>query len=110
MPRYRDPLIAAAATWALLMPSGAGAVDMQEGLWEITTKMDMPGMPAGMGETTTQHCFTGHEIEDPRNTLPKDDQCAILETSTSANTVTWRVQCKGERPMTGTGRRLGPCR
>ena len=102
MPRYR--LLAIAATcFAVLASNTAGAVDMQEGLWEITTRVEMPGMPAGMGNTTMQHCFTKQDVQDPRAAMPKDDRCTFSDLRTSGNTASWTVQCKGEEPMKGTG-------
>jgi uncharacterized protein DUF3617 len=103
MLRYGRRIAAIAAACVLAVSTNAGAIDMKEGLWEITTRMEMPGMPAGTGSHTVQHCVTKQDAEDPRRTLPKDDRCTIGDYKTSGNTVTWTMQCRGETEMTGTG-------
>jgi uncharacterized protein DUF3617 len=103
MLRHRGLLVAPAVAFVFVASAPAGAVDMQEGLWEITTRMEMPGMPAGMGAHTVQQCVTKQDTADPSRTMPKDDHCTLADFKTSGNTVTWSVVCKGEGDMTGTG-------
>lgn len=76
---------------------------MQPGLWEITTRMDMPGMPAGMGQHTVQVCYRPNDVEDASKTVPKDKNCDIKDYKLSGNTASWRIECRGETQMTGSG-------
>ena len=87
----------------------AAAPNMKEGLWEITTKMEMPGMPAGMKPQVVQHCVTKKDLDDPRKTTPgsndpkRDSNCQMTDYKLQGNTATWNMACKGENAMTGSG-------
>ena len=85
----------------------AAAPDLKEGLWEITTKMEMPGMPAGMKPQVMQQCLTKKDLDDPRKTAPggdpKDNRCQMTDYKMQGNTATWNMACKGEEAMTGSG-------
>jgi hypothetical protein len=87
--------------------SHAAAPNMQDGLWEITMKMELPGMPAGPKPQTVQQCITKKDLEDPRKTTPgndpKDDRCQVTDYKMQGNTATWNMACKGEGAMSGSG-------
>lgn len=77
---------------------------MREGLWEISTRMEMPNMPQmpkgmpGMGETTMKHCYRKEDVRDDKKIVPQgqnDPNCAVKDTKVSGNKVIWEVQCKG---------------
>lgn len=99
------PLLAAAF---YSMSTHAASPNMKEGLWEITMKMEMPGMPAGMPPQIMQQCITKKDMEDPRKTAPggtdpKDSRCQVSDYKLQGNTATWNMACKGENAMTGSG-------
>ena len=84
----------------------AAAPNMKEGLWEITMKMEMPGMPAGMPPQVLQQCLTKKDLEDPRKTAPGDpgdSRCQMTDYKLLGNTATWSMACKGEGAMSGVG-------
>jgi len=90
------------------VPAHAASPNMKEGLWEISMKMEMPGMPAGMKPQVVQQCVTKKDMEDPRKTTPggvdpKDSRCQISDYKLQGNTATWNMACKGENAMTGSG-------
>jgi len=96
------------AATLLSAPAHAAAPNMKEGLWEITTKMEMPGMPGGMKPQVMQQCFTKKDLDDPRKTAPsggdpKDNRCQMTDYKMQGNTATWNMACKGEDAMTGSG-------
>ena len=109
--------------------------NMEDGLWEITTTVDMPGMPAKSFTHTT--CLT-KEKAVPQTA---ESGCTIKDVKTQGNTVTWTVVCsegtstsKGKITYAGTtmdgvtettvktngktmtmkntmkGKRIGPCK
>jgi hypothetical protein len=99
------PLLAAVLA---SIPAHAAAPNMKEGLWEITMKMEMPGMPAGMKPQVVQQCVTKKDMDDPRKTTPggadpKDNRCQMSDYKMQGNTATWNMACKGENAMTGSG-------
>jgi len=92
----------------LCAPAYGAAPNMKEGLWEITMKMEMPGMPAGMKPQVMQQCITRKDMGDPRKAAPggpdpKDSRCQISDYKMQGNTATWNMACKGENAMTGSG-------
>lgn len=94
-------------TAAPLLHAAAGP-NMKPGLWEVTVKMDMAGMPQGMQAQTTQRCVTAKDLEDPRKVGPGADprmtsQCEVSNYRMQGNTATWEMACKGPEQMKGTG-------
>jgi hypothetical protein len=104
--RYTTTCVLAAAV--LSGGAHAAAPNMKDGLWEITMKMDMPGMPAGMKPQVLQQCITKKDLEDPRKTAPsgsdpRDNRCQMTDYKIQGNTASWNMACKGEGAMTGSG-------
>lgn len=74
-------------------------------LWEVSTKMEMAGMPFAMPGQTSKVCMQkGHE-KDPNNAVPKnkDQDCKMSESKVSGNKSSWKMKCEGKNPMTGSG-------
>jgi len=77
--------------------------DIREGQWEITTKMEIPGMPTNMPPVKNTQCLTDKDFV-PENSQPGQD-CKFPETKVTGNTVTWTMECKGKGgEMKGTGK------
>ena len=70
------------------------APNMEDGLWEITTTVDMPGMPS---KSFTQTSCLTKEKAVPQTA---ESGCTIKDMKTQGNTVTWTVVCK-EATSTG---------
>jgi hypothetical protein len=64
------------------------APNMEDGLWEITTTVDMPGMPSKSFTHTT--CLT-KEKAVPQTA---ESGCTVKDMKTQGNTVTWTVVCR----------------
>jgi len=81
-------------------------VNMHEGLWEITTRMEMQGMPMQMPARKHTQCLTKKNML--KTMVPeeqdKEEECKITDTETSGNTVTWVMKCSGEDTMEVTGK------
>ncbi|MGA2515819.1 MAG: DUF3617 family protein [Thermodesulfobacteriota bacterium] len=110
------------------------APNMEDGLWEITSTMEMPGMPA--------KSFTHNSCLTKEKAVPQTSQsdCTIKDVKNLGNTITWTVVCregatmsKGKVTYAGTtmdgviettvksnggktmtmkmkGKRIGPCK
>lgn len=78
---------------------------MQPGLWEVTTRMQMTGMPMQMPAQTVRHCYTKQDIEKGDRTVPQadDKNCKITDYKLRGNTATWSIVCTGQGAMSGTG-------
>jgi hypothetical protein len=73
---------------------------MQEGLWEITSEVKMPGM--NLPPSTHTQCITKDDLV-PQKTQP-GQECQMTDVKVNGNTVTWKMRCSGQgRDMTGTG-------
>jgi hypothetical protein len=122
------------AAMLLALPPVASAQNTGE-LWEISTQMNIPGMPAGMGGQTQRVC----QGDDPERRAASDkDQkdCKVTDKKQTATRTTITMQCKqgtmtvdqqynaartefksnikmnskdGEFTMTSTGRKVGAC-
>jgi hypothetical protein len=86
-------ILAVAIVPMFLAPNNvAKAQNMKEGLWEITTTMEMPGMPTQMPPQIHRHCLTKKDMV-PQKEDPNQD-CKMTSHSVNGDTVTWVVECK----------------
>ena len=94
---------------ASLFVAGADAARnrLKPGLWEITSTMDMPGMPVPIPPRTHTQCITAKDADDPKKFAPessgKDQECSLKDYKATGDKVTWSVECQGKRPGRGTG-------
>lgn len=82
------------------------APNMQPGMWEITTKMEMTGMEGmpAMPPQTIRQCIKPADVQNGTATVPKGDpMCEIRNYKVQGTTASWQMECKGENPMTGNG-------
>ncbi len=104
-------LIAAALGFLVLPWLASAQAPVRDGNWEITTRMDMPGMagmPMVMPPVTTKQCITKEQASDPKAALPKAGDhtgggCTVGDYKVVGNKVTWTMKCDGEMKMTGNG-------
>lgn len=96
--------LAAATALILAAPSAlCAAPNMQDGLWEITSKMDIQGMPMVVPPTRHTQCLTQKEAI-PHKT-EKNQDCKMTSTKIEGNTVSWTMQCRGkEGSIDSTGK------
>ena len=83
----------------------AGGPSFKEGKWEITTKMEMPGMPMEMPAFTHTQCMTQEDFvpDSSQQQQQGDGNCEPVKVKTSGNTVTWSIKCKSEEGGVVTG-------
>ena len=71
--------------------------------WEITSKMEMPGMPFAMPGTTTKVCIPKGAEKNPEKTSG-DKSCKMTDVNTVGNKTTWKARCDRDgEVMTGVG-------
>jgi hypothetical protein len=71
--------------------------------WEVTNKMEMPGMPFAMPATTTKVCISKGSENNPEKTAG-DKNCKMTDVKTVGNKTTWKARCDHDgEVMTGTG-------
>ena len=85
----------------------ASGPSIQEGKWEIITKMEMPGMPSDMPQQTFVHteCLTKDDyVPQGSQTSGSGGDCEIRDVRTSGDTVSWTMHCNtGQGEMNGEG-------
>jgi hypothetical protein len=116
-----------------LAVTAAGAADTGD-LWEVTTQMNMAGLPPGMGGGTRQVCT---EKGDPKKAMQREDsKCKVTDLKESGTRIQMTMQCpegtgtmdttfnaarteykgtmkmtskQGEMTMNTQGRKIGAC-
>jgi hypothetical protein len=81
--------IVVSLTWTV----GAWA-ELKEGLWEITTQVEIKGMPQSIPPATVRQCITKNDAV-PQN-KDKSYECKTTAQNMSGNTVSYTVECKGK--------------
>lgn len=84
---------------SMLWSAGAFA-ELKEGLWEITTQVEIKGMPQSMPPTTIRQCITKSDPV-PQN-KDKNYECKTTSQKISGNTVSYNVECKGKEAVMQT--------
>jgi hypothetical protein len=74
----------------------------QDELWEVTTKMEMAGMPMAVPPQTRQVCQPKRTGQD-EEMVPKQQDCRITDIQRSGNRTTFTMVCEGKDKITGTG-------
>lgn len=92
---------------ATLFAADNSLPNMQEGLWEITTKFEISGMSKNLPAHTVQHCVTKKDIEQGHGNIHQPDSrnknCQVTDYKVRGNKASWRLVCTGTNPMTGNG-------
>ena len=93
---------------ALLLIAGAAAAQGyktdpagKDELWDVTSKMEMAGMPFAMPAQTRRVCAAkGNDA----GTIPRNEGCTVAESKRVGNKLAYRMDCKdGNNDYTATG-------
>ena len=88
--------------WLLLGLTAVTGAHAQSGsgeLWDMTTRMEMAGMP---GQSfTNQVCMKKGQTQPDK--MSQDKNCKVADMRTVGNKTTWKIECAGRDPMTGEG-------
>lgn len=110
-PLPRTARIASVATLLAFAGLAAGPAASQVGykadpqgkdeLWDVTSKMEMPGMPFAMPAQTRRVCA---EKGNDNGMIPRNEGCTVAESKRTGNKLTYRMTCKdGNNDYTATG-------
>jgi hypothetical protein len=83
--------IALAFALAASLPASAQAKD---DLWEVSTKMEMPGMPMAMPAQTNRFCIGKNRKDE--EFVPKQGDCRMVESKRAGNKFTYKMDCSGK--------------
>ena len=70
-------------------------------LWDVTIKMEMPGMPMAIPPRTSRVCVTKGANEE--TFVPQQGECKTVESKRTGNKYTYKTVCDGKNKMTSTG-------
>lgn len=83
---------------ALSLPASAQGKD---DLWEISSRMEMPGMPMAMPGQTSRVCVGKNRKDE--DLIPKQGDCHVVESKRAGNKFTYTMECAGSEPSTIAG-------
>jgi len=72
----------------------AALAEIKEGLWEITSRAEMKGLPAQMPATTIKQCIT--KDKPVPKSAADDYECKVKDYKISGDTVTYKMECWGK--------------
>ncbi len=90
-----------AGTFLLSAFAPARADDPPGVLWEVTSQMDMQGMPMSPPPSTAKVCAARDSDQPPPP--PPGQTCTMTNVQRSGSRLSWDAHCKGEMEMTGHG-------
>jgi hypothetical protein len=81
--------------------SAPAAAQGKDDQWEITSKMEMPGMPMAMPAQVNRICVAkGAKDEDY---IPRQGNCRMTDNKRTGNKFTYRMECTGSDAATMDG-------
>ena len=91
-----------AMAWAsaILCTSGAWAQGQGDS-WEVTSQVQAPGMPAGMGRFTSQTCQAAGALDE--KSIPQQPNCRTTSFTRSGSRIQFAVECTGAQAGRGQG-------
>ena len=73
----------------------------KDDLWEISSKMDMPGMPMAMPAQVNRVCVGKNRKDE--DLVPKQSNCRVVDSKRVGSKYTYKMECTGNEPMTMVG-------
>ena len=70
-------------------------------LWEISSKMDMPGMPMAMPPQVNRVCVGKNRKDE--DLVPRQSDCRMVDSKRTGSKFTYKMECTGKEPMTMVG-------
>jgi len=95
-------LLSLVLSWTVLAQTPS---PMRPGNWQVTMRMNMPGMGEMPPMTQTQ-CITPAMLKDPQGAIPKGPDggdCKVSDYKFSASTATYKLTCTQPMAMTMLG-------
>jgi len=92
--------VVVAAACAMAASDGARAQGTDD-LFEVTVRMEIPGMGMQMPATTQRSCVKKGASDAAA--VPHQDNCAVTDARRTGNKLTFAIACTGRDAMSGTG-------
>jgi hypothetical protein len=92
---------AVAVLIAALAASLPVAAQGKDELWEISSKMDMPGMPMAIPPQVNRVCVGKNRKDE--DLVPRQSDCRMVDSKRMGSKFTYKMACTGKEPMTMVG-------
>ncbi|MDH5247193.1 MAG: DUF3617 domain-containing protein [Betaproteobacteria bacterium] len=99
----RLPAGALAFLLATLAAVPAVSAQGKDELWEISTKMEMAGMPMAMPAQVNRVCVGKDRKDKDEHLVPRQSNCRMVDSKRSGSKYTYKMECTGNDPMTMIG-------
>jgi hypothetical protein len=86
---------------ATLVASIPVSAQGKDELWEISSKMDMPGMPMAMPAQVNRVCVGKNRKDE--DLVPRQSDCRVVDSKRTGSKFTYKMECTGKEPMTMIG-------
>jgi hypothetical protein len=84
-----------------LIASLPASAQGKDDLWEVSTKMEMPGMPMAMPAQTNRVCIGKNRKDE--DFVPRHGDCRMVDSKRVGNKFTYKMECAGNDPTTIEG-------
>ena len=101
LPRFPARALAAVAFGVAFAASPPASAQGKDDQWEISSKVEMPGMPMAMPAQVVKICV-GKNGKD-EDFVPKQNNCRMVDSKRTGNKFTYRMECGGNDPSTMDG-------
>ncbi len=83
----------------------AGGLNMRPGLWEMTMKVTMTGMPFAIPAQTKilKECLKKRQIEHPWKSMQAQKDCKFTDVRITGHSASYKMKCGGEETTRGKG-------
>jgi hypothetical protein len=96
-------LVTAICCCSPVMAADITEVNMNPGLWEWTTEMNIPNMPKNIPPTVNKRCLTKEDLVPAGKKAGQE--CDIKDLKTSKESVSWSMTCTSPQgPVASTGK------
>jgi hypothetical protein len=86
---------------AALAAASPVAAQGKDDLWEVSSKMEMPGMPMAMPAQVNRVCVGKNRRDE--DLIPRQENCRVVDSKRVGNRLTYRMECTGNEPSTIVG-------
>lgn len=93
----KSVILAAGVVGLSSVPAWAGGLNVQPGLWQMTTKMTMKGTPFAMPPrtNTVKQCLSKDQAEHPWKNMQanRDKDCKFSDLKITGSSASWKMRC-----------------
>ena len=84
-----------------LAASSPASAQGKDDLWEVSSKMEMAGVPMSMPAQSNRVCVGKNRKDE--DFIPQQAGCRLLESKRAGNKFTYKMDCAGNPPATVDG-------